>query len=132
MDYDRVKYHKLSEGEKREVLQKLQEIFQKEDNIKLAYIFGSLVRRNAFRDIDIAVYAVPALTFDELLELGTKVELEIDFQVDLVQLQDLNPRLRSKVLMEGKPIIIRNHELHHRLISQSISEVQDCEMSKAL
>lgn len=130
MNYDKVKYYKLGEEGKAEALQKLEDILKKEDKIKLAYVFGSFIRRNTFRDIDIAVYSAPSLTLEELLELGAKIELELGFQVDLAQLQDLNPELRLKILREGKPLIIRSSELHSRLISQSASEIQDYEISK--
>ena len=50
--------------------------------------------------------------------------------MDLVELEDLNPKLKLKILMEGKPVIIRSKELHSRLISQSASEIQDYEISK--
>jgi hypothetical protein len=73
---------------------------------------------------------VPSLTLEEFLELGAEIELELGFQVDLAQLQDLNPKLRLKILMEGKPVIMRSKELHSRLISQSASEIQDYEISK--
>ncbi|NHV99032.1 MAG: nucleotidyltransferase domain-containing protein [Thaumarchaeota archaeon] len=130
MNYDKVKYYRLSEEGKAEALQKLEEILEKKGEIKLAYVFGSFIRRNAFRDIDIAVYSVPSLTLEEFLELGAEIELELGFQVDLAQLQDLNPKLRLKILMEGKPVIMRSKELHSRLISQSASEIQDYEISK--
>jgi|YelNatPaOPRAMG01_1025707.scaffolds.fasta_scaffold49165_3 predicted nucleotidyltransferase len=130
MNYDKVKYYRLSEKDKAEALQKLEGIFREEDKIRLAYVFGSFIRRNAFRDIDIAVYSTPSLTFKEFLELEAKIELELGFQVDLVQLQDLNPKLRLKILIEGKPIVIKSNELHSRLISQSASEIQDHEISK--
>jgi predicted nucleotidyltransferase len=130
MSYDKVKYYKLSGEGKAEVLQKLETVFQAEDKIKLAYVFGSFIRRNSFRDIDIAVYSTPSLTFNELLDLGAKIELELGFQVDLVQLQDLNPELRLKILAEGKPVIIKSSELHNKLISQAVSEIQDHKISK--
>jgi predicted nucleotidyltransferase len=132
MSYDKVKYYKLGEEGKAEVLRKLETVLQAEDRIKLAYVFGSFMRRTAFRDIDIAVYSAPSLTFDEFLDLGTQIELELGFQVDLVQLQDLNPELRLKILTKGKPVIIKSNELHSRLISQSASEIQDYEISKTL
>jgi len=130
MSYDKVKYYRLSEEGKAEALRKLEEILQKNDKIKSAYVFGSFIRRNAFRDIDIAVYSVPSLTLEGLLELGAKIELELGFPADVAQLQDLNPKLRLKILMEGKPVIMRSNELHGRLISHSASEIQDYEISK--
>jgi predicted nucleotidyltransferase len=127
MKYDKIKYYRLNEETKEEILKKIIETIQNNDKIKLAYVFGSFIRRNTFRDIDIAIYAVPQLTFEEFLKLGTEIELKTGIQIDLLQLQDLNPKLKLKILTKGKPLIIKSNELHNRVISQSISEIQDYE-----
>jgi len=59
---DKIKYYKFKKKEKEDILRRLKEYFEREEKIKLAYIFGGFTRRNMVRDIDVAVYAVPAFT----------------------------------------------------------------------
>ena len=71
---DKIKYYKFKREEKEEILCRLKEFFEREERIKLAYIFGDFTRRNVVRDIDVAVYAFPAFSFSELVKLNANVE----------------------------------------------------------
>ncbi|MCW3131059.1 MAG: nucleotidyltransferase domain-containing protein [Methanophagales archaeon] len=125
MDLDKLYYCKIGEEKKREILEKLKCIFEDDNRITLAYIFGSFIRRSKIRDIDIAVYSSPALTFDSLLDLNTRIELILRIPVDLVQLQDVCPSLRQKILIHGLALVMKNRVIHHALLSHAFSELQD-------
>ncbi len=129
--YDKIVYYKLNSEEKRALLDSLKIILEKEDSVKLCYIFGSFTRREHIRDIYIAIYAMPYLPFNEFLSLGTKIEIQLGIPVDLLQLQDIDPNLRFKILIEGIPVLIKDEKLHNNLISQAFSELQDQKISKA-
>ncbi len=122
---DKIYYSRIEERRKREILEKLKSIFEEDNRIVLAYIFGSFTRRKAIRDIDIAVYSNPALTFDSLLDLNAKIELILRIPVDLVPLRDVSPSLKQKILIHGFPIVIKNKVMHHSLLSQAFAELHD-------
>lgn len=125
MGSDKIYFIKL-EGERRKrILGILKQMFEDDERIVLAYHFGSSTRRSTVRDIDLAVYAYPALPFDSLLDLNAQIELAVRIPVDLVQLQDVNPSLRRKILMQGFPLVMKNRILHHALLAQAFSELQD-------
>ena len=50
-----IKYYGFKKDEKEEILRRLKEFFEREERIKLVYIFGGFTRRNVVRDIDVAV-----------------------------------------------------------------------------
>ena len=131
MELDKMKYYRFKKEEKEEILRRLKEYFEREERIKLAYIFGGFTRRNVVRDIDVAVYAVPAFSFSELVKLNVKVEQMLCISVDVIQLQDIDPAFRLKVLREGIPLKMKN-DMHYALISQAFSELQDLKISKML
>ena len=112
-------------------MRRLKEFFGREERIKLAYIFGSFTRRDVVRDIDVAVYAAPAFSFSELVKLNVNVEQMLRISVDVIQLQDIDPAFRLKVLREGIPLKMEN-DMHYALISQAFSELQDLKISKML
>ena len=80
------------------------------------------------RDIDVAVYAVPAFSFSELVKLNMNVEQMLRISVDVIQLQDIDPAFRLKVLKVGIPLKMKN-DTHYTLISQAFSELQDLKIS---
>jgi predicted nucleotidyltransferase len=130
--YDKIVYYRFSDKEKRALLEHLKKLLKKRDNIKLVYVFGSFTRREIIRDIDIAIYAVPNLSFNEFLNLGTEIEIELGTPVDLLQLQDINPDLRLKILIYAIPVVKKDEELHNKLVSQTFSELQDQKISTRL
>ena len=125
---DKIKYYKFKREEKEEILCRLKEYFEREERIKLAYIFGGFTRRNVVRDIDVAVYAVPAFSFSEILKLNVNVEQMLRISADVIQLQDIDPAFRLKVLRGGIPLKMKN-DMHYALISQAFSELQDLKIS---
>lgn len=130
--YDKIVYYRLSDEEKRALLELLRRLLKEEDNVKLVYVFGSFMRRESIRDIDIAIYTMPYLSFNEFLSLGTKIEIQLGIPADLLQLQDINPDLRLKILMHAIPVVIKEEEFHNNLISQTFSELQDQRISTRL
>ena len=51
--------------------------------------------------------------------------------VVVIQLQDIDPAFRLKVLKGGVPLKMKN-DMHYALISQAFSELQDLKISKML
>jgi len=131
MEFNKIKYYKFKKDEKEDILRRLKEYFERGERIKLAYIFGGFTRRNVVRDIDVAVYAVPAFSFSELVKLNVNVEQMLRISVDVIQLQDIDPAFRLKVLKGGVPLKMKN-DTHYALISQAFSELQDLKISKML
>jgi len=127
MEYGEIVYYGFSKSEKGEIIDKLKAILMKEKKIKMAYVFGSFTRRDRVRDIDIAIYATPRLNLDELLRLGSIIEMKAKVAIDLVQLQDLNPFFRLKIIRNGLSII--KNELHYYLLAQTYSECLDFNIS---
>jgi len=119
---DEVRYYKLTDREKREVIERVRSMLEVDERVKLACVFGSFTRRDSVRDIDLAVYAAPPLSFDEFLSLGARLELELNLPVDLVQLQDLGPAFRLRILRHASRILTKDRQLHHRLLALAFDE----------
>ena len=128
MEYDRITYYKLEERGKRELLEQVRASLKKNPRIALACMFGSFLSRKSFRDLDVAIYAIPPLSFEELLDLSAKLELELGIPTDVVQLQDLDPTFRQKVLKRGFVLVSKTRQLHPKLVAQTFSEHQDLEI----
>lgn len=80
--YDRIRYYKFDERRRVKLIAKLKALLAKDDRVKLAWLFGSLTRRNSVRDIDVAIHAEPKIEFREFLDLGAQIELGLGIPVD--------------------------------------------------
>ena len=123
IEFDKIKYYKFKKEEKENILRRLKEFFEREERIKLAYIFGGFTRRDVVRDVDVAVYAVPAFSFSELVKLNVNVEQMLHSGCHSASGH------RPCVQIEG---IKRRSASNYALISQAFSELQDLETSKML
>ena len=99
--YDKIHYYKIGQKQKASIIAKLKELLAKEEQVKLALLFGSLTRRNSVRDIDVAIQAKPELTFKEFLYLNAQIELELGIPVDLVDMAKAPESLKENILKNG-------------------------------
>jgi hypothetical protein len=51
--YDRIKWYRMGQKEKDTIIAKLKALLAKEKQVKIAWLFGSLTRRDSIRDIDL-------------------------------------------------------------------------------
>ena len=125
--YDKIQFYKLGQKQKDKIILQLKKSLAKEKNIKLAVIFGSLTTRKSIRDIDLAVYTAPTLTFNELLNLNAQLELDLAKPVDLVELRNLSATLQTNILKNGTLIKGQKTLLRH-LLNQMQTETANPRM----
>ena len=99
--YDRIRYFKIGEKRKNSIIIKLKKLLTGNEQVKLAWLFGSLTRRDSVRDIDVAIHAEPELAFGEFLDLNVQIELELGLPVDLVEIAQVPESLRVRILKDG-------------------------------
>jgi predicted nucleotidyltransferase len=99
--YDKIQYYRIGQKEKETLIAKLKALLDREKQIKLAWLFGSLTRRDSIRDIDLAIYSEQELTFKEFLNLNAQIELEIGLPVDMVEIARVPEVLKQKIFLSG-------------------------------
>lgn len=118
---EEIKYFKVR---LEDVVEKLKEYFSSRGDALIAILFGSILRRSIVRDIDVAVYVADG-SLDKILRIGWELEKTLRTPVDIVPLEQLPPRLKLKILLKGRPIIIRSTAAYTELLKTSISELED-------
>jgi predicted nucleotidyltransferase len=99
--YDRIQYYRIGQKEKEGIIRKLKALLAKENQVKLAWLFGSFCRRDSIRDIDLAIHSEPELSFKELLNLNAQIELELSLPVDMVEIARVPKVLKEKIYTSG-------------------------------
>lgn len=99
--YDKIQYYKIGQKEKEVIIDKLKALLAKEKQVKIAWLFGSITRRDSIRDIDLAVHSEPELTFKEFLNLNAQIELELGLPVDMVEIARVPEALKEKIYTSG-------------------------------
>ena len=97
----------------------LADFFQRQAEIEIAYIFGSIARgtESALSDIDIAILIDDQQIDEDEFRYGYKAEILADLMkifktnhVDLVILNEANTLLRHRVLYHGRLIYSKNEK----------------------
>jgi predicted nucleotidyltransferase len=123
--YDKIQYYKIGQRDKASIIAKLKTLLAKEEQVKLALLFGSLTRRDSIRDIDLAIHAEPELTFKEYLNLNAQIELELRIPVDLVEIAKAPASLKANILKNGT-LIKGTKTQQHQLLTQIIPAPERC------
>ena len=99
--YDHIQYYKIGKNQKEAIIAKLKALLSNEKEIRLAWLFGSVTRRDSIRDLDIAIHAEPEMTFQDFLDLNAQIELELGIPVDMVQVGNMPQKLKENIFASG-------------------------------
>ena len=127
--YDKIQFIHIDAERRAYIESAVVEQLSSNPRIQIVVLFGSVLGRDYVRDVDVAIQGVPPFNFEELLKIGTDLEIRLRVPVDLVQLTDLNPDFRLRILLDGKPLLIKNSELYHSLVGASVSEREDFQIT---
>lgn len=86
-----------------------------QSNIVFAYLFGSAVTSEVFRDIDIAIYTDTAHDLMALGYLQSELDKQIGSKLDIISLNNLpdkNPALAFGIVTDGKLLVMNNKQQH--------------------
>jgi predicted nucleotidyltransferase len=109
-------------------IKKLTQALQRDKRVSFAYLFGSaldgkLPRQDA--DIDIGVYIEGKINYDVVIDIMGLCQEALGYEkVDIALLNRANPILRFEVI-SGRPLVIKDKELHATFFSLTCREYED-------
>jgi predicted nucleotidyltransferase len=118
-------------GDKEEIIRKMRDVLPSIPSLRLAYVYGSFLSREDFRDIDIALLVDEGYdqnTFPGFAsEAGTRLEDSLDFrwECDVRVLNDLPVWLKYEIISTGKLLYVRNEDDRIDFETQVLVEYQD-------
>ncbi len=121
----KISYHRVSVED---ISRKLREILSGMAEVKIAVLFGSVLRRNVVRDLDVGIVTEPELDLKELIRISNAIEDELGIPIDLVPLRKTPPKLRLKALSSGRRLVVRDQKLYALLLSEALSETVDVDL----
>lgn len=123
---ERIRYFKVK---LEDIVEKLKEYFNSKRNVTIAILFGSILRRNIVRDIDIAVHINGEADLNKIINMSIELEELLKIPVDIIPLKQIPPPIRIRILLKGKPIIIKNKATYTEILKTTISEIQDLKLA---
>jgi predicted nucleotidyltransferase len=118
-----IEYYEVDDIDR--VVKIVKEVLERFEFIEIAVLFGSILRRNFIRDIDVGLVVDREISFKEFNEVASTLEQTLNIPIDLVILNDAPPLIRFKALVEGIKIIVRDRKKLFYIISVSFMELED-------
>jgi len=109
----------------------LRNALEKLPTLMIAVLFGSVLRMNLVRDIDVGIYFRSEEDLGDIIDLAGILEDMLGLPVDVVPLRRAPPKLRLKALLEGVRLVVRDNQLYWMLAAQALSEAWDMELKLA-
>ena len=118
--YDKIQWYKIGQKEKDSIIIKLKALLAREKQVKFAWLFGSLTRRDSVRDIDVAIHSEPELPFKEFLNLNAQIELELGLPVDMIEIAKVPTTLQENIFTNG--ILIKGTKSFQNQIQNQLAK----------
>lgn len=121
-------YFSLKQTEKEKVIEEIRQILFEKEVIVFAFIFGSFLDSQSFRDIDIGVYVdniTESQVFDFELRLAEEVSDKCRMPFDIFEVKVLNfapSSFLNSVFSRGKLLFSKNHQLLTDMIENTSLE----------
>ncbi|MDE0126962.1 MAG: nucleotidyltransferase domain-containing protein [Bryobacterales bacterium] len=116
-------------AERERVTRRLVAVLEAEPDLEFAWLHGSFLAADRFRDIDVGVHldATTEVRFRRGLELAVRLDRETGFPVDVRVLNDAPVTFLFHVFREGRLLLSRNDERLADLMERTVREYLDME-----
>lgn len=113
--------------EREQIIRTISGLLAGEPDIEFAWLYGSFLAADRFRDIDVGVYlnATPDESFQRGLDLAARLDEETTFPIDVRVLNDTPVTFLFHVFREGRLLITRNEEAMADVMEKTVREYLD-------
>ncbi|KYH32740.1 type VII toxin-antitoxin system MntA family adenylyltransferase antitoxin [Neomoorella mulderi] len=110
----------------KKIYMQLKDYFSEQQNIRMAFLFGSRARERARADsdVDIGVYLEPGYTRRDIYQMWNELEDMLGLKVDLLVLNETTPSLAWTAL-KGKRLFIRDQSFYIPYMLDISREAED-------
>ena len=113
--------------EREQIIRTISGLLAGEPDLEFAWLYGSFLAADRFRDIDVGVYlnATPDESFRRGLDLAGRLDEETTFPIDVRVLNDAPVTFLFHVFREGRLLISRNEEVMADVMEKTVREYLD-------
>ena len=119
-------YIKLPDKERILLLERLASRLKADPEILFAYVYGSFIKREFFKDLDVAVWLKNlSKAFSYVVDFSARLEIELGVPVDVQVLNEAPLPFKFHVLTEGKLLCSEDEVFRVKLVDEVIRNYLD-------
>lgn len=127
------KYYRLSAEERRKLLEELKKELESVEGIVFAYVHGSFVEAEAFRDVDVALWVEdPGKAFSYEVDLSARLEARFKTPIDLHVLNKAPLPFKHSVFTRGQLLFSKDEEERASVVDEVLRQYADVRMLNEL
>ena len=123
-----IKYFQVNKRDREALLSKIRTVLNRRADILFAYLHGSFVAEEQFRDIDLAVFLMPPFSSPLQVELVLEAELAGFVKKYPVEVRVLNRAPLSfqyNVIKHGKPLVVADDDARCDFVEATLRDYFD-------
>ena len=118
----------VDEKTKSSIIEELKGCLEKQENIAFAYLHGSFVTEERFKDIDVSVYLTSLLS--SVLEVELELETELGnvirkYPLDVRVLNGAPLSFRYNVIRHGFPLVVKDDDARADFVEATLADYFD-------
>lgn len=118
------RYFEIADHEKESIIENLRFCLKNRSDVIFAYMHGSFLAEDRFKDIDIAVYLdpLPPSPLEAELELEAQLNNVVKrYPIDIRILNRASLSFRYNVIKNGQPIVVNNDNIRSDFVETTLS-----------
>ncbi|MEM2370707.1 MAG: nucleotidyltransferase domain-containing protein [Candidatus Bathyarchaeia archaeon] len=127
------KYRRMAGEEREKLLEGLRRVLESVDGVLFAYVYGSFVERDLFRDVDVAVWIKkPEETLRYEVDLSSRLEADFKIPIDVRVLNEAPLPFKYIVFSRGILLFSRDEEVRVNVIDETIRQYADLRILRSI
>jgi predicted nucleotidyltransferase len=119
--------------ERERFLDKLRRLLEGVEGISFAYVYGSFLARELFRDVDVAVWIEECEDpFEYEVDLSSRIEADLEVPVDIHVLNEAPITFRYAVFKEGRLLFSKDERARIEVVDETVRQYADLRMLRSL
>jgi predicted nucleotidyltransferase len=115
---------RVNRAAREKLFMRLQDLLAGRDDVTFAFVFGSSLDQDEFRDIDIGIWTGPSASPRLDVELAAEASVALGVPVDVRRVNDAPTAFVFHVL-RGRPILVRDESLLATLMERTARDYHD-------
>jgi predicted nucleotidyltransferase len=116
--------YRLDSAAREDIIRRIGAALTGRTDLVFAFVFGSFLEREAFRDVDVGIWTSAQASAGLDLELAQRLSRELEMPVDVRRINDAPTSFLFHVL-RGRPLVVRDEAHLAEVMEQTARDYHD-------
>jgi uncharacterized protein len=110
---------------KEKIIEELTKTLKGDSNVLFAFLYGSILDKEKFRDVDVGIYFGKVPEGMDFLVYTVNLTDRINYDVDVIVLNKASAFMRNRVLRDGMQLFISDYDTYGKFREKTFDDYQE-------